>query len=110
VEDNVKLTGVGASEGVVAGPAFVDTAGKPEPTRKSIPEDSVEVEDEYMAARADDARDVASQIAPEPMGRGTPQRLHISNHRIYTFRSVAFIETWSYYVGQVKVRGLEVRR
>ena len=145
----VKLTGVGASEGVVVGPAFVHAAGKLEPTRKTIPENSVEeelkrfrsavedvvrrlsetasqlrdsgseeeaeifeahvelaedpelasgvegrvrdlespeaavlavgeeyagmfaaMEDEYMAARADDVRDVASQIAARLMGSG----------------------------------------
>jgi hypothetical protein len=38
------------------------------------------------------------------------QRLHLSDHRIYTFRRVAFIKTQSYYAGPVKVRGLEVRR
>ena len=144
-----RLTGVGVSEGVAVGPAFVHVAGKPEPERKSIPEDSVEVElrrfrraletvarrlseiaeglresgsgeeaaifeahvemaedpefrseveervrnltspeaavisvgeeyagmfaameDEYLSARADDVRDVASQIAAELMGGG----------------------------------------
>jgi phosphotransferase system enzyme I (PtsI) len=146
--DAARLTGVGASEGVAVGPAFVHVAGEPEPERKSIPEDSVEeelrrfrravetvarrlsetaeslresgsgeeagifefhaemaedpelsseveerirnltspeaavlavgdeyasecaaMEDEYMAARSDDVRDVASQIAAELMGR-----------------------------------------
>ena len=39
-----KLTGVGASEGVAIGPAFVHVAGELEPERKTIPEDAVEAE------------------------------------------------------------------
>jgi phosphoenolpyruvate-protein phosphotransferase len=39
-----KLTGVGASEGVAVGPAFVHVAGELEPERKTIPEDAVEAE------------------------------------------------------------------
>ena len=39
-----RLTGVGASEGVAVGPAFVYVAGDLEPTRKSIPEEAVEEE------------------------------------------------------------------
>jgi phosphotransferase system enzyme I (PtsI) len=145
----VKLTGIGASEGVAVGPAFVHGAAELEPTRKTIPEHSVEeelkrfksaveavvrdltetserlsasgseeeaaifefhaemaedpelaseveerirnfespeaavlavgeeyagmfaaMEDEYLAARADDVRDVASQIAAGLIGRG----------------------------------------
>jgi phosphoenolpyruvate-protein phosphotransferase (PTS system enzyme I) len=42
--ETVKLTGVGASEGVAVGPAFVHVGGKLEPERKSIPERSVEEE------------------------------------------------------------------
>jgi len=143
-----KLTGVGASEGVVVGPVFVHVGRELEPVRDSIPEASVEeelerfrraiesvaqgasetaeglresgaeeeagifefhaeiaedpelsegveervrhlqspevavlavgeeyadvfaaMEDEYMAARADDVRDVTSQIAAELVGR-----------------------------------------
>jgi phosphoenolpyruvate-protein phosphotransferase (PTS system enzyme I) len=146
--DPAKLTGVGASEGVEVGPAFVHVGRELEPERKSIPEDSLEeelrrfrravetvverlseraeglresgngeeaaifefhaemaedpelsseveervrsltsaeaavlavgekyasefaeMEDEYMATRADDVRDVASQIAVELIGR-----------------------------------------
>ena len=145
----MKVTGVGASEGVVVGSVFVHTGGGPEPERQKISEDAVEeelgrfrraveavvaklsetaqrletsgnaneaaifeahvelaedpelasgvaervrdlqspeaavlavgeeyagvfatMEDEYMAARADDVRDVASQIATELMGHG----------------------------------------
>ena len=145
----VKLTGIGASEGVAVGPAFVHAARDLKPAREKIPEHSVDeemkrfrsaveavvqklaetserlsesgseeeaaifefhaemaedpelasgveervrdlhspeaavlavgeeyagmfaaMEDEYMAARADDVRDVASQIADELMGRG----------------------------------------
>ena len=39
-----RLTGVGASEGVAVGPAFVYVAGNLEPGRKNIPEDAVEEE------------------------------------------------------------------
>src|SRR5215212_2518859 len=146
--DPAKVTGVGASEGVAVGPAFVHVGRELEPERKSIPEDSLEeelrqfrravetvverlsetaeglresgsgeeaaifefhaemaedpelsseveervrsltspeaavlavgeryatefaaMEDEYMAARADDVRDVAGQIAAELIGR-----------------------------------------
>src|ERR687893_71909 len=144
----MKVSGVGASEGVAVGPVFVHAGGEPEPERERIPEGAVEeelgrfrgaveavvarlsetaerlraagseeeaaifeahvefaedpelnseveerlrglespeaavlavgeeyagvfaaMEDEYMAARADDVRDVASQIAAELMGR-----------------------------------------
>jgi len=40
----VKLTGVGASEGVAVGPAFVPTTSRPEPERTSISEDEVDRE------------------------------------------------------------------
>jgi phosphoenolpyruvate-protein phosphotransferase (PTS system enzyme I) len=40
----VKLSGVGASEGVAVGPAFVPQAGGPEPERTRIDEGEVEVE------------------------------------------------------------------
>jgi phosphoenolpyruvate-protein phosphotransferase len=40
----VKLTGVGASEGVAVGPVFVHAAPEPEPERKRIAEDEVEAE------------------------------------------------------------------
>ena len=145
--DYVKLDGVGASEGVAVGPAFVHLPTEPKPERDSIPKEAVEeelkrfrdaveavvrhlsetagrlreggseseagifeahaemaedpefqseveervrglespeaavlavgeeyagmfaaMEDEYMAARADDVRDVATQIATELMG------------------------------------------
>ena len=39
-----KLTGVGASEGVAVGLAFVHSPGELEPERKNIPEDAVEAE------------------------------------------------------------------
>jgi len=148
VKETIKVSGVGASEGVTVGPVFVHAGGEPEPERERIPEGAVEeelgrfrgaveavvarlsetaerlraagseeeaaifeahvefaedpelnsgveervrdlespeeavlavgeeyagvfaaMEDEYMAARADDVRDVASQIAAELMGR-----------------------------------------
>jgi phosphoenolpyruvate-protein phosphotransferase len=40
----VKLIGIGASEGVAVGPAFVPATGKPEPERERITEDEVEAE------------------------------------------------------------------
>ncbi len=40
----MKLTGVGASEGVVVGPAFVPAIGRPEPERTSISEGEVDQE------------------------------------------------------------------
>jgi phosphotransferase system enzyme I (PtsI) len=40
----VKLSGVGASEGVAVGPAFVPQTGRPEPERSRIDEGEVEVE------------------------------------------------------------------
>src|SRR5919107_127919 len=126
----MKLTGTGASEGIVVGPAFVPATGRPEPERPSIEEDQVAAElqrfedavetvaaqisetvdglrasgnedeagifefhaemaedavlaageeyaaefaamDEYMAARADDVRDVTGQIAGQLIGRTT---------------------------------------
>jgi phosphoenolpyruvate-protein phosphotransferase (PTS system enzyme I) len=146
----VRLSGIGASEGVAVGPAFVPATGRPEPERRRITEDEVEAElqgfrdavetvagnisetadrlrtlgseeeagifefhvemaedpelasaveervgnlespeaavlavgevfaaeyaamdDEYLAARADDVRDVTGQISAQLMGRGT---------------------------------------
>jgi phosphoenolpyruvate-protein phosphotransferase (PTS system enzyme I) len=40
----VKLTGIGASEGVAVGPAFVPAKGRPEPERDRIKEDEVDSE------------------------------------------------------------------
>jgi phosphoenolpyruvate-protein phosphotransferase (PTS system enzyme I) len=40
----VKLSGVGASEGVAVGPAFIPQTGRPEPERTSIDEGEAEVE------------------------------------------------------------------
>ena len=40
----MKLTGIGASEGVAVGPAFVPQTGGPEPERHRITEDEVEAE------------------------------------------------------------------
>jgi phosphoenolpyruvate-protein phosphotransferase (PTS system enzyme I) len=40
----VKLTGIGASEGVAVGPAFVPRTGRPEPERMQIAEEDVEPE------------------------------------------------------------------
>jgi phosphoenolpyruvate-protein phosphotransferase (PTS system enzyme I) len=42
--DPVKLTGIGASEGVAVGPPFVHLPRKPEPQREEISEDAVEEE------------------------------------------------------------------
>ena len=40
----MKLTGIGASEGVAVGPAFVPQTGRPEPERRHITEDELEAE------------------------------------------------------------------
>ena len=37
----MKLSGVGASEGVAVGPAFAPRTGRPEPERDSITEDEI---------------------------------------------------------------------
>src|SRR5215203_1600927 len=40
----MKLTGIGASEGVAVGPAFVPATGRPQPERERITENEVETE------------------------------------------------------------------
>ena len=40
----MKLTGIGASEGVAVGPAFVPATGRPNPERDRITEGEVEAE------------------------------------------------------------------
>jgi phosphotransferase system enzyme I (PtsI) len=170
--ETVKLAGVGASEGVAVGPAFVHIGGELEPERKSIPEDSVEeelgrfrravetvarqlsetaeglresgseeeagifefhaeiaedpelssgveervrnltspeaavlavgeeyasefaaMEDEYLRARADDVRDVASQIAADLMGRGAQGLESLEVPSVIVARSLAPSDT-----------------
>jgi phosphotransferase system enzyme I (PtsI) len=167
-----RLTGVGASEGVVVGPVFVHAGGEPEPERESISKDVVEKElegfrravevvisslsetaerlsasgnedeaaifeahvemaqdpelqseveervralespeaavlavgeeyasmfaamdDEYLAARADDVRDVASQIAAELMGRGAAGLETIETPSVVVARNLAPSDT-----------------
>ena len=41
MEDQVRLTGVGASEGVAVGPVFVYTPGELKPERETISADAV---------------------------------------------------------------------
>src|SRR5215204_5488683 len=168
----MKVTGVGASEGVAVGPAFIHTGGKPEPERQKISVDAVDeelgrfwraigavvaklsetagrleasgnenqaaifeahvefaedpeltsgvekrvrdlqspeaavlavgeeyagvfaaMEDEYMAARADDVRDVASQIAAELMGRGAEGLEAIATPSVVVARNLAPSDT-----------------
>jgi len=168
----VKLTGIGASEGVAVGPAFVPTTGRPEPERDRINEDEVEpglrrfkdaaevvagklsetgdelresgneeeagifefhvemtedpelvsaveerirelespeaavlavgeeyaaefaaMDDEYMAARADDVRDVTGQISAELMGRGASGFEALKTPSVVLARSLAPSET-----------------
>jgi phosphoenolpyruvate-protein phosphotransferase (PTS system enzyme I) len=43
MSSSMKLTGVGASEGVAVGPAFVYVPGELRPERESIPEGVVEM-------------------------------------------------------------------
>src|SRR5215211_8163800 len=167
-----KLNGVGASEGVAVGPAFVHAPAEPEPARKNISEGAVEeelerfrgaveavvskltetaerlaaagneneaaifeahvelaedpelasgvekrvrdlqspeeavlavgeeyagvfaaMEDEYMAARADDVRDVASQIAAELMGRAAEGLEALETPSVVVARNLAPSDT-----------------
>src|SRR5919112_1244994 len=56
----MKLTGTGASEGIVVGPAFVPATGRPEPERTSIEEDQVAAE---LQRFEDAVETVAAQIS-----------------------------------------------
>jgi phosphoenolpyruvate-protein phosphotransferase (PTS system enzyme I) len=168
----VKLTGIGASEGVAVGAAFVPATGKPEPERERIAEGEVEPElqrfeqaveavaarlaemgerlrasgseeeagifeahveiaedpelasgveervrnlqspevavlavgeeyaaefaaldDEYLAARADDVRDVTAQISAEMIGRGASAFVMLEVPSVVLARSLAPSET-----------------
>jgi phosphotransferase system enzyme I (PtsI) len=168
----VKVKGVGASEGVAVGPAFVHAGEEPEPERQQISEADVEeelegfrraveavvarlsetarrlsasgnedeaaifeahvelagdpelasgveervrdlespeaavlavgeeyaevfagMEDEYMAARADDVRDVASQIAAELIGRGAEGLEALETPSVVVARNLAPSDT-----------------
>jgi phosphotransferase system enzyme I (PtsI) len=55
----VKLTGIGASEGIAVGPAFVPATGRPEPERTRITESEVEAE---LQRFEDAAEAVAARI------------------------------------------------
>ena len=168
----MKLTGVGASEGVAVGPAFVHAGPEPEPERQRIAADEVEAElarfaraveavagnlaetaeglraagsedeagifeahvelaedpelasgveervrglespevavlavgeeyaaefaamdDEYLAARADDVRDVAAQISAELTGRGPAALEALETPSVVLARSLAPSDT-----------------
>jgi phosphoenolpyruvate-protein phosphotransferase (PTS system enzyme I) len=168
----VKLTGIGASQGVAVGPAFVPATGKPEPDRDRITEDEVEtqlqrfteavetvvgnisetgdrlrasgseeeagifdfhvemaedpelaseveervrnlqspeaavlavgeeyaagyaaMDDEYLAARADDVRDVTRQISARLMGRGVSAFETLETPSVVLARSLAPSDT-----------------
>ena len=167
----MKLTGIGASEGVAVGPAFVPASGRTEPERDRITEGEVEAElqrfsdavetiagnlsetgeglrrsgheeeagifgfhvemaedpelasaveerirdlqspetavlavgeeyaaqfaamDEYMAARADDVRDVTGQISAHLMGRGASGLESLESPSVVLARSLAPSET-----------------
>jgi len=172
VDGPVKVKGVGASEGVAVGPAFVHAGEEPEPERQQISEANVEeelegfrqaveavvarlsetarrlsasgnedeaaifeahvelagdpelasgveervrdlespeaavlavgeeyaevfagMEDEYMAARADDVRDVASQIAAELIGRGAEGLEALETPSVVVARNLAPSDT-----------------
>jgi phosphoenolpyruvate-protein phosphotransferase len=172
MEDQVRLTGVGASEGVAVGPVFVYTPGELKPERETISADAVEeelgrfhsaveavvrtlamtadnlresgnedeagifdahaemaedpelhseveervrnlespeaavfavgeefaamfaaTEDEYMAARADDVRDVTAQIAAELMGRKAAGLEALERPAVILARSLAPSDT-----------------
>ena len=168
----MKLTGIGASEGVAVGPAFVPATGRPEPERDRITQDEVEAElqrfrgavetvaanlsetgdklraagseeeagildfhvemagdpelasaveervgnlespeaavlavgeeyaaeyaamdDEYLAARADDVRDVTSQISARLIGRGASAFEALQTPSVVLARSLAPSDT-----------------
>jgi phosphoenolpyruvate-protein phosphotransferase (PTS system enzyme I) len=168
----MKVSGVGASEGVAVGPVFVHAGGEPEPERERIPAGAVEeelgrfrgaveavvarlsetaerlraagseeeaaifeahvefaedpelnsgveervrdlespeaavlavgeeyagvfaaMEDEYMAARADDVRDVASQIAAELIGRAAEGLEALERPSVVVARNLAPSDT-----------------
>ncbi len=167
----MKLTGIGASEGVAVGPAFVPATGTPEPERRRITQSEVESElqrfrdavravagrlsetgerlrasgseeeacifefhvemaedpelasaveerigtlespeaavlavgeeyaaelaskDQYMAARADDVRDVTGQISAELMGRGASAFKTLETPSVVLARSLAPSDT-----------------
>jgi phosphotransferase system enzyme I (PtsI) len=172
VDGPMKVKGVGASEGVAVGPAFVHAGEEPEPERQQISEADVEeelegfrraveavvarlsetarrlsasgnedeaaifeahvelagdpelasgveervrdlespeaavlavgeeyaevfagMEDEYMAARADDVRDVASQIAAELIGRGAEGLEALETPSVVVARNLAPSDT-----------------
>lgn len=172
MEDQVRLTGVGASEGVAVGPVFVYSPGELKPERERISEDALEeelgrfqsaieavvrtlamtaddlresgnedeagifdahaemaedpelhseveervrnlespeaavlavgeefaamfaaTEDEYMAARADDVRDVTAQIAAELMGRKAASLDALERPAVILARSLAPSDT-----------------
>ena len=173
----MKLTGIGASEGVAVGPAFVPASGRPDPERDRITEDDVEAElqrfrdavdtvagrlsetgerlrasgsedeagifefhvemaedpelasaveerirnlqspeaavlsvgeeyaaelaamDEYMAARADDVRDVAGQISAHLMGSGASGLETLEMPSVILARSLAPSDTARIKVG-----------
>src|SRR5215212_1288306 len=61
----VKLTGIGASEGVAVGPAFVPATGGPEPERYRIREDEVEVELQRFRDAAEVVTGKLSETADE---------------------------------------------
>ena len=62
----MKLTGIGASEGVAVGPAFVPATGRPDPERYRITEDEVDAElqrfEEAVEAVADDLSETGERL------------------------------------------------
>jgi len=61
----VKLTGIGASEGVAVGPAFVPATGWPEPERYRIKEDEIEAELQRFRDAAEAVTGKLSETADE---------------------------------------------
>ena len=57
----MKLTGIGASEGVAVGPAFVPAKGRPDPERDRITEDEVEAELQRF-------KEAVEAVAGRPLG------------------------------------------
>ena len=66
----MKLSGVGASEGVAVGPAFVPEAGKPEPERTGIDKGEVEAELARFGEAAGVVAKRISETAEELRGSG----------------------------------------
>src|SRR5215211_3187538 len=73
----VKLTGIGASEGVAVGPAFVPATGRPEPERARIKEEEVESELQRFKDAAEAVADKLSATGDELRASGSEEEAGI---------------------------------